>query len=127
MEFIEYKESFGEYKYPEGFEDTLEGLTLEQQTARFRVTRRSDFAHTDWQERSIESGISLADSSVVIAVVVKNGKIVGVMLKDDNGRSIFCGPEKCVCTYYAEDNNGAGYKTRIDYTYFICVTGDSDK
>ena len=127
MEFIEYEESFGEYKYPEGFEETLEGLTLEQQTTRFRVTRRSDFAHTGWQERSIESGISLADSSSVTATVVKNGKIVGVMLNDDNGRSVFCGPEKCVCTYYAEDNNGAGYKTRIDYTFFVCVTGELDK
>ena len=126
MEFIEYKESFGEYKYPEGFEETLEGLGAEEQTKRFRVTRRSNLAHTGWRERSVESGISLTDSSDVRAVVLKDGKIVGVMLENDDGREVFCPPEKCVCTYFAEDNNGAGYKTRQDYTYLICVLKDSE-
>ena len=126
MEFIEYKDGFGEYTYPEGFEKTLDGLSAEEQTKHFRVTRRSNLAHTGWRERSVESGISLTDSSDVRAVVLKDGKIVGVMLENDNGREVFCPPEKCVCTYYAEDNNGAGYKTREDYTYLICVLKDSE-
>ena len=68
----------------------------------------------------------LEDCSAVTAAVVKDGKIVGVMMKNDSGREVFCPPEKCICTYYAEDNNGAGYKTREEYTYLICVSKDSE-
>ena len=127
MKFIEYEEQFGEYTYPEGFENTLDGLSAEQQTECFRTTRRANLAHTGWSERSIESsGIELEDCSAVTAAVVKDGKIVGVMMKNDSGREVFCPPEKCICTYYAEDNNGAGYKTREEYTYLICVSKDSE-
>ena len=125
MKFGEYEERFGEYTYPEGFEKTLEGLALNQQIDCFRTTRLAQLAHTNWSERNIESsGINLEDCDAITAVIVKDDKIVGVMLKNESGREEFCPPEKCVCTYYAEDNNGAGYKTRQDYTYLICVSKD---
>ena len=128
MKFVEYQESFGEYKYPEGFEETLEGLSVEQQLDRFRTSERSTLGHTGWRERTVESGgVKIGKDSDVRAVVVKDGKIVGLMINNDCGRDVFCGPEERVCTYYADDNNGAGSKTRIDYIYFWCVNADFDK
>ena len=47
--------------------------------------------------------------------------LVGAMILDDCNREVPCFAEECVCTYYAEDNNGAGYKIREDYLYLVCV------
>ena len=128
MKYIEYEESFGKFSYPDGFEATLDGLTVEEQLNRFRTTTYTRFANTGWMERTIDGrGNRVENDGDVRAVVVKDGKIVGVMINDDNGRDVFCSPEDYVCTYYAEDNNGAGSKTRADFTYLVCVSEDYNK
>ena len=55
------------------------------------------------------------------ALIVKDGIIVGVMMKNHLGYERPCLAERCICTHSASDNNGAGYKTRSDYTYLLCV------
>ena len=44
------------------------------------------------------------------------------MVRDYNfSKNIPCFVEDGVCTYYACDNNGAGYKEREDYFYLYAV------
>jgi len=125
MKIVAYEESFGVIRFPDGFEETLQNLPLEEQMARYRTTGFRRIAATGWRERRFE-GITmrLEKDDCVKALIVKDGILVGVMMEDDNGREVPCMPEEGVCTYYGSDNNGAGYKERIDYTYLICVSED---
>ncbi len=125
MKIVEYRESFGEIKFPEGFEETLKGLSIEKQMDCYKTSSTSKFSMTGWRERTAQSYSSLERTPDVKALIVKDGIIVGVMMLNDCGREEACMPEDCVCTYYADDNNGAGSKTRIDYTYLVCVPCDN--
>lgn len=123
MKTVAYEERFGEIKLPEGFAETLQGLPIDAQMARYRTTRRSEYSMTNWSERtSIGFAKRLDENSAVTALIVKDSLLVGVMMRNDSGLEVPCLAEKCVCTYYASDNNGAGYKERIDYTYLLCVS-----
>ena len=53
--------------------------------------------------------------------IVKEGVLAGVMMLNDARQETPCLAGERVCTYYADDNNGAGSKSRIDYTYLVCV------
>ena len=128
MKIVEYREEFGEYTFPEGFEEGLHGLTLEEQMERYRVTEYVSYSRTNWGERTYSTGyIRLDRASDVKALIVREGILVGVMILNDCGREQACFAEEGVCTYYAEDNNGAGYKTREDYLYLVCVPSDFNK
>lgn len=122
MKIINYEEEFGKINFPEGFEETLKGLTIEEQMNRYRVTLTTVYANTNWKQR-INSWdyIQLDKVSDVRALIVKNGLVVGAMILGEGNEEVPCLGEGRVCTYYASDNNGAGYKTRIDYTYLLCV------
>lgn len=125
MKTINYEEQFGEFKLPEGFEEILKNLTIEEQAERYRTTKRYSYSMTNWSERTIEEGYRrLEETEDVKSLIIKDGILVGVMILNDYGREEPCFAEERVCTYYAEDNNGAGYKTRIDYTYLVCVPED---
>lgn len=122
MRIVNYEENFGEIHFPEGFEETLKNLTIEEQTERYRTTEYRSYAKTAWSERTSITGYKrLEDTSEVKALIVKDGVLVGVMMLDEYGREVPCLAEEEVCTYSASDNNGAGYSTRIDYTYLVCV------
>ena len=122
MEIVAYEPSFGEIHFPEGFEATLRGLSVEEQMERYRTTGSSSYSHTGYSERTSSHRCrKLTEDSDVAALIVKDDLLVGVMLLNTYGRSIPCLPEQSVCTYYACDNNGAGEKVRIDYTWLLCV------
>lgn len=121
MRIIEWNENHGDIVYPEGFKARLVGKNIDEQMKCFRTAGSSNFRSTGWSDRTNTRYKSLEKDSEVRAVVVREGFIAGIIVKNDNGEECFVGPEKGVCTYYAEDNNGAGYKTRADYTYLICV------
>lgn len=128
MNIIAYEESFGAVSLPEGFEQLLKALPLEQQTALYRTTRRYSYSVTGWSERTADDGYRRPeDDSAVCALIVRDGIIVGVMIRDHLGYERPCLAERCVCTYSASDNNGAGYKTRTDYTYLLCVPEAFDR
>jgi len=122
MKVVAYEERFGEIRFPEGFEKTLGSLTIEQQMEHYRTTCYSLYSSTNWSERTNKgSAIRIQKDSDVTALIVKDWIIVGVMMLDDCNREVPCLAEERVCTYYASDNNGAGYKERIEYTYLICI------
>lgn len=123
MKFINYESTMGEYKYPEGFKETLQGLSIEEQMLRFRTTPWTRHHNTYWKDRTYTGPYRYIDKDPdVKAIVVDGGYICGVMISDERGRDLFCMPESFVCTYYASDNNGAGYKERMDFTHFVCVS-----
>lgn len=122
MKIINYEECFGEVRFPKGFPETIENLTIEEQMEHYRTTCYSLYSMTNWSERKYEgSAIRIQKDSDVTGLIVKDGLLVGIMILDDTNREVPCLAEESVCTYYACDNNGAGYKERIDYTYLICI------
>jgi len=125
MKTVNYEESFGEVKFPEGFEETLKGLPVEEQMRRYRMTRKDNYSVTGWKERSFREGYFLLERTPeVTAIIVRDGIVVGAMVLNHNDRETPCFPEQWICTYYSEDNNGAGYKTRASYLYLACVSAD---
>ena len=122
---VPYSEAFGTYVLPEGFAETLKGKSVEQQMDRYRVSGSTTCGNTGWQERTCSPWyLKLGEASDVLALIVDNDLLVGIMVKDDNGREVPCFADERVCTYYAEDNNGAGCKTRTEYICLICVAED---
>ncbi len=123
MRIVSYEETFGPINFPEGFAERLEGRTLEEQMDCYRTTTFSRFHNTGWKSRRYDSAYSRLDRDAdVTALIVKDGTLVGIMVKNHNGREQPCLPEGFVCTYYSEDNNGAGYKSRASYCHFVCVS-----
>ena len=128
MKIVAYEERFGEIRFPEGFEEMLKGLTVEEQMGYYRTTCFSVYSTTNWKERTYQgSAIRIEKDSDVTALIVKDGILVGIMILDDDKREVPCLAEEKVCTYYASDNNGAGYKERIEYTYLICISEAFDQ
>ncbi|MBQ6808656.1 MAG: hypothetical protein IJP07_05825 [Firmicutes bacterium] len=128
MKVVAYEERFGEISFPEGFEELLKNLPIEEQMEHYRTTEYSSYSMTNWCERTQKgSAIRIQNDRDVTALIVKDGILVGVMMLNDSNREVPCLAEERVCTYYASDNNGAGYKERIDYTYLICVPKNFDE
>ena len=127
MNITEYKEEFGVPVFPEGFEQTLEGLSLDEQLERLRTTGSDEYTITGWSSRTVRYGCRRLDQDHnVRSIIVRGGMIVGAMMTDHSGRTVPCLPEQCVCTYYSEDNNGAGYKIRQCFRWLICVSENFD-
>ncbi len=123
MRIVNYEENFGTITFPEGFAERLEGRTIEEQMECYRTTTFGRFHNTGWKSRRYDSGYARLDhDSDVTALIVKDGILVGVMVKNHNGREQPCLPEEFVCIYYSEDNNGAGYKSRSIFTHLVCVS-----
>ena len=103
MEFINYTKELGEYTLPDGVKEKLSGLSIEEQSA-FFMTRNGGYE-------------CLAEKcSDVLSFIVDDGIIVGVMMSNDMCQPTPCYIGEVVCTWDSEDNNGAGYKTRTEYT-----------
>lgn len=117
-----------EVLFPEGFAEKLRAVPVEQQTAFFRTGMNTVFSNTGWGERRQNGHChQLDEDDSVTAIVVHDGIIVGVMLRNAWGGETYCRPEGSVCTYYASDNNGAGYQEREDYTKLLCVSEDFEE
>lgn len=125
MKIIEYREEFGEVELPEGFEEELRGKSLGEQMERFRIASSISLTKTYYGEegssRVLEESRALDDDGGFVGLIVKDGVIVGVLIKSWRGREEPCLPNRCVCTYWASDNEGSGTNDREDYAYLICV------
>lgn len=122
LETVEYSENFGEINFPGGFEDRLRGLPLEEQAKCYRTTTYSEYSMTDYKSRTSNGGYTRLEYCPDIrALIVKDGILVGVMMVNDYGSQESCLPGERVCTWYADDNNGSGSKSTIEYTWLVCV------
>ena len=108
FEIREYDEKMGEFTLPEGAAEKLRSLPIEQQAKLFRAS----YGYSD---------IELEKAGDIKALIVKDGIIVGAMVSDWANYPTPCFIGKKVCTWDAEDNNGAGYKTRTEYLWFDFV------
>ena len=110
---VEYSEELGTFTVPEGAETLLRGLPLEEQIKFFAIAISSSTCS--------DREVTLYESYATKALIVKDGIIVGVMMSDDCCQLVPCYIGKSVCTWDASDNNGAGYKSRIDYSELLFV------
>ena len=121
LEILEYTEDMGKVCWPAGFEQELEGKTLQQQLDCYRVIdwglRPLSYYLINWEKcGSLETLDRYAGWEKLI---LRKGKIVGFVRQ---GKTIL--PYWVVCSDTESDNNGAGYKERTDYCYLVCVPGN---
>ena len=124
MKTIDYDSSFGTIQFPDGFVEKLNGKTIEEQMQFFRIAMTDTYSQSSYgevtNERILKNTYSLAYSRCK-GIIVKDGIIVGVLITDFTDREVPRLPYHAVTTYYASDNDGAGYKERRDRVQLICV------
>ena len=112
------------YEMPEGLKDALRGKSLEEQLAYYRCTYNLRLAEKTGYDLPVHEEyadlIKPQDLPIFLGAVVDEGLVVGVKLKC-TGSEESCLVGKSVCTYFASDNNGAGYKTYEKYLYLVSV------
>ena len=125
MKTIAYEEKFGEIEFPEGFEEKLRGKSIEEQMKYYRISTSSTFSRTSYGEvdsqKVFENTKSLDEDKHCIGLVVKDGLLVGVLIKEWWGSECVCLPYHRICVYYASDNEGSGTNDCADYASLICV------
>lgn len=120
MTFVPYEEKMGEYTLPEGLKERFSSLSPEEQLPYFYTSEYRCFENSGWSSRTEGGALTpAAKSPEVKALIVRDGVVVGCMMKNEYGGNTVCFINQCVCTYSTEENNGAGYKYRDDYTYFV--------
>ncbi len=111
-----------EYVVDERIVEILSGKTIEQQMEFYYVTESYRLYSTAYGEISSEnlreSSVRLCEYKGVRKLLLKGDILIGAKIKAWWGDGILL-PDKCVCTYYASDNEGSGTKDREDYAYLI--------
>lgn len=117
-----------EQHWPEGFLEQFKGKTLEEQMGYYRIVESRCYSSTAYGEITKENktgfGYALENYPDLTALIVEDGVLIGVCIytafkKYNYGTPMF--PYVNLCTYYASDNNGSGYKDREDYAHLCCV------
>ena len=127
-EQIMYQNSYGSVDYPEQFEKLIEGLSIQEQLAFFRMGC-GWYLHQAFNERrknEYNYSCNLGDDTAVKSIIVKNGKIAGVMVLNVYGETVPCMVEKGYCIRDDEELDGSGYKHFVLYRYLICVSEKFD-
>lgn len=124
LEILEYNEDMGRIWWPAGFEQELEGKSIEEQVKHYSVIDWAvgplSYYLLNWKNRKdLEPLERYAGWE---KIVVREGKVVGFVRR---GRTIL--PYRVVAADYDSDNNGSGYKERTDYYYLACVPGDPNR
>ena len=126
---IEYQDSFGEVEYPEDFEALIRGLPIETQVHFFRLGNGL-YTHKPVLERrktKYDYSCRLDADEDVKSLIVKDGKIAGVMVLNVYGEIVPCMVEKKYCIRDDEELDGSGYKSFVLYRYLICVSKEFDE
>ena len=122
MKLVPYEAKMGEYTLPAGLKEKLFRLSLEEQMHFFGTSESRLFENTGYTSRAEFSDVTPVEKSgEVAALLTHEGIIVGCLMEDWCGSQVVCFVNQCTCTYSTEENNGAGYKTRDDYTYFLAL------
>lgn len=129
VNFVKYdKQLHGDLNYPDGFCDLLKGLSLEEQMKYFRIANglylKKKFQ--DRRKNKYDYSCQLQDYEDVEAIIVRNGLIVAVLVKNCYEQIVPCLPEKGFITYDECEIDGSGYKECKLYLYLVCVGDDFD-
>lgn len=130
MNYIEYDEMLhGKLSYPEGFEEKLAGLSIEEQLNFFRIGN-GVYRRQPVEERragKYMANIRVDSVSDTQAIIIKDGTVAGIMIKDCYGDVVACLPEHGFVSYDEDELDGSGYKNSKFFLYLICVSEDFDK
>lgn len=124
---VDYLEEYGPLEFPDGFLDELRTQPLDEQLCRYGITESVQYAKTAYGEVTHSSLLSnkrvklLTDYPELTSLIVRDGVLVGAMIRSWTGSAAPILPGASVCTYYASDNDGAGTSDREDYAYLICL------
>lgn len=129
LEQIAYQDSFGKVEYPEDFESLIEGLPIGEQVRFFRLgcgvyTRESLYER---RKNKYDFSCCIDDDKDVRSIIVKDGKIAGIMVSTVHGKIVPCMVENKYCIRDDEELDGSGYKSFILYRYLICVSEKFDR
>lgn len=128
IEQVKYQDSFGEIEYPEGFEVLIQGLPIEEQVQYFRLGNGLYLSQAVLERRKSECNYSCrldADEDVK-SLIIKDGKIAGIMVSNVHGEIKPCLVEQGYCIRSDSELDGSGYKSFVLYQYLICVPKEFD-
>ena len=98
---------------------SLRALPLEQQIARYAISQTASFTEYSYgkedSNRSYAHTLPVDKCPEVLGVVVENGAVVGLYVKEwyNYMRPLFVG--QCVCVFSVCDEDGTGRDEREDY------------
>lgn len=125
MKTIEYKTEFGQIIFPDGFEQKLSGRNLEEQMDCYRITIEttiSEYSYGKLDSKDVmEETVKFEECDDFRGLVVKDGIIVGIILKSLFGEDKVCLPGQKMTTYWSSDDDGVGSTDRDDTCCLICV------
>ena len=125
MKTIEYKTEFGQIIFPDGFEQKLSGRNLEEQMDCYRITIEttiSEYSYGKLDSKDVmEETVKFEECDDFRVLVVKDGIIVGIILKSLFGEDKVCLPGQKMTTYWSSDDDGVGSTDRDDTCCLICV------
>lgn len=125
MKTIEYKTEFGQIIFPDGFEQKLSGRNLEEQMDCYRITIEttiSEYSYGKLDSKDVmEETVKFEECDDFRGLVVKDGIIVGIILKSLFGEDKVCLPGQKMTTYWSSDDGGVGSTDRDDTCCLICV------
>lgn len=118
IDTVEYEKDTSKIADYEKIVSEQQGKTLYEQAKSFYVLvndyeTKSSYSDID-SERSLSGEKSLIDFRGTEALVLKNGIIVGIIVKD---KTVLAG--ECICTYFAIDEDGTGRDEVEEYTTLI--------
>lgn len=123
MNIIQYEKKFGEIGFPEGFEDYIKELPVEKQLKYFRTSSNKRHAAMTYDARKKRPGYKqIENNSKIEGIIVKDGMMVGIMIRDAWGRIMPCTPEECICTSYTLEDS-----EKREYTWLLCVSANFEK
>ena len=105
--------------------EKLSALPLARQAEHFRVINGKMYGERAYGEetinRAFEEGYTLDKSEYCNGIIAENGVIKGILWEETAHDKYAVYPYIPMCVYYAEDNNGAGYKTYEEYITLVCT------
>lgn len=121
LKTVSYEPSLGEYTLPEGFEERMKDLSIEEQKALFTTEVVSYYRSACVFKRTLE------ENSDVKGIIVKDNMIIGIMISDAFNLTRPAFIDQQICTWDSSDNNGAGYISREEYTTLLYLPGYEEK
>jgi hypothetical protein len=120
LKIYEYTKGFGEYVADAELRAKLAPRPISEQAEYFGVTESVIISKTGFGANAARGVVArLEDSKYVRGMIVDEGMIVGIILKNEYGGESPCFIGGGVCVYSSSDNNGAGYTERDDYLYLV--------